>query len=202
MPSAAELLSLNDLLWLWQAYDPAVKSDLYSTAVKAGATLFLIDPISLEPAPRQQLFAAASDHIVLLTNANHLRAAADFAAQFKAAVFASTEAGAAAAGLPARAILDGEQIASGVTAIAIEGAAPGEIVFHFAENGGTLVVGDALINFEPYGFTFLPPKYCSDPKAMRRSLRGLLDFSFNRMLFAHGIPIMDSARQKLETLLA
>ena len=64
------------------------------------------------------------------------------------------------------------------------------------DDGGTLIVGDALINFEPHGFAFLPPKYCSNPKQMRRSLRKLLDYDFERMLFAHGTPILHGARAR------
>ena len=64
-----------------------------------------------------------------------------------------------------------------------------------------MIMGDALINFEPYGFTFLPAKYCSNAKMMRRSLPKLLDYSFDRMLFAHGTPIVCGARQRLEELL-
>jgi len=85
--------------------------------------------------------------------------------------------------------------------IAIEGAAPGEIVLHYASNGGTLIVGDALINFEPYGFTFLPGKYCSNEKEMRRSLRKLLDYKAERILFAHGTPILSGASDRLQKLL-
>ena len=88
-----------------------------------------------------------------------------------------------------RTIADGEEICEGLHVIGIEGAPPGEIVLHYAVDGGTLIVGDALINFEPYGFTFLPAKYCSNQKQMRRSLRKLLDDKAERILFAHGVPI-------------
>jgi hypothetical protein len=64
-----------------------------------------------------------------------------------------------------------------------------------------MVIGDALINFEPYGFGLLPAKYCSNFKLMRRSLSQLLDYSFERMLFAHGMPILSRARERLELLL-
>jgi hypothetical protein len=58
-----------------------------------------------------------------------------------------------------------------------------------------------LINFEPYGFVLLPAKYSSNFKLMRRSLSKLLDYSFERMLFAHGLPILSHARERLELLL-
>lgn len=84
---------------------------------------------------------------------------------------------------------------------AIDGAAGGEIALYHAANGGTLVIGDALINFEPYGFAFLPEKYCQDPRQMRNSLRKLLRFNAERILFAHGMPILSGASERLQQLL-
>jgi len=86
-------------------------------------------------------------------------------------------------------------------AIEIPGGPAGETAIYQASDGGSVIIGDALINFEPYGFAFLPKKYCANEKQMRRSLRRLLDYDFERMLFAHGTPIMQSARKKLEQLL-
>ena len=85
--------------------------------------------------------------------------------------------------------------------IEIEGAVAGEIALYQPSNRGTLIVGDALINFEPYGFSLLPKKYCTDQRLMRRSLNRLLDHSFERLLFAHGTPITSGARTRLEQLL-
>jgi hypothetical protein len=99
-------------------------------------------------------------------------------------------------------VQDGDTLAPGLTVIAIEGGAAGESALHLADHGGTIVVGDALINFDPLGFALLPPKYCLDPKLMRRSLAKLLDFVFERMLFAHGTPILSGARARVEKLLA
>jgi hypothetical protein len=43
MPPATELLRLSDSISLWQAYDPTVKADLFSSAIQAVAGVFLID---------------------------------------------------------------------------------------------------------------------------------------------------------------
>jgi glyoxylase-like metal-dependent hydrolase (beta-lactamase superfamily II) len=202
MPQASDLLRLSGSLWLWQAYDPAVKSDLFSTAIQTKAGLFLIDPIPLVSSCLDELTGSAGVAGVLVTNLNHPRAAAAFARQFNVPIFAAAsvvdefEPGAATS------IADGAKIGPEVSAITITGAAPGETAFHFEDDGGTMVLGDALINFEPYGFTLLPAKYCSDQKMMRRSLRWLLDWSFERLLFAHGMPILVSARKRLEALLS
>jgi glyoxylase-like metal-dependent hydrolase (beta-lactamase superfamily II) len=85
--------------------------------------------------------------------------------------------------------------------IRIEGAAEGEFALYHPDDAGTLIVGDALINFDPHGFTLLPRKYCTDQKQMIQSLRKLLDLDFARIFFAHGNPIMIRARERLESLL-
>ena len=182
-------------------YDPTVKSDLFSTAIKTDARLFLIDPIPLTAPCLEELAVPIGTTSVLVTNLNHPRAAAAFARQFEAPIFAAASVVGEFSAANATTIADSEKIGSRGSAIAIDGAATGETAFHFADDGGTMVIGDALINVEPYGFTLLPAKYCSDQKAMRRSLRRLLEWPFERLLFAHGTPILAAAREQLETLL-
>ncbi len=201
MPQAVDLLRLSDSIWLWQVYDPTVKSDLFSTAIQTNARFFLIDPIPLAPSSLEEMAVPIGAASVLVSNLNHSRAAAEFARQFQAPIFAATAVVGEFSTASVVTLADGEKIAAGVSAIAIEGAATGEIAFHFTDNGGTMVIGDALINFEPHGFTLLPAKYCSDQKAMRRSLWRLLDWQFERLLFAHGMPILANARERLENLL-
>jgi glyoxylase-like metal-dependent hydrolase (beta-lactamase superfamily II) len=116
-------------------------------------------------------------------------------------LFGRTEAFPNKAARELKRVTDEDEISGGLRAIGIEGAGDGEIALHYAPDGGTFIVGDALINFEPYGFTFLPAKYCSNQKEMRRSLRKLLDYKAQRMLFAHGTPILSGAREKLRALL-
>jgi hypothetical protein len=69
------------------------------------------------------------------------------------------------------------------------------------DHGGSIIVGDALIHFDPYGFTFLPAKYCTNHKEMRHSLRKLLHYRAERMFFAHGTPILSKAGERLKHLL-
>jgi len=116
MPPASEILCLSDTLWLWQMYDPAVKSDFFTSAVKTGARLFRIDAVPLAPPCLEEL-----------------------------------------------------AVPIGVTSV--------------------------------HGFALLPAKYCSDQKAMRRSLGRLQEWPFERLLFAHGMPILTAARKQLKTAL-
>ncbi|HEX4667371.1 MAG TPA: hypothetical protein VH207_12290 [Chthoniobacterales bacterium] len=201
MPSPPDLLQVTPALWLWHTFEPALKSDLFASALKTGDGLFLIDPIPLPASSLEEVTAGTTVRAILVTNANHPRASADFARQFGKPILAAAEVPDEFESAKRETIPADGKIATGVTAIPIEGAAPGEVAFHFADDGGTLVLGDALINFEPYGFALLPPKYCVDQRKMRRSLRRLLDWSCARLLFAHGTPILSNARARLETLL-
>ena len=201
MVEAAELQQVTTSSWVWQAYDPAVKSDLFSSALLTQTGLFLIDPIRLAASAFAELTAGRRAAAVLVTNSNHLRHSAILAQQEQTPIFAAEAVTRQVREVEMRALRDREKIMPALRAIAIEGAAEGEMAFHFADEGGTLVVGDALINLEPDGFSLLPAKYCANQKQMRRSLRNLLDFAFERLLFAHGQPLVSAARTRLETLL-
>jgi len=200
MAIACELVQVAPSLLIWQTYDPALKTHLFSTAITTRSGSFLVDPILLADAALAQLLKAGSVSGVIVTNSNHLRASADFAARFSVPIFAHAETFPDQA-FPGTKVGDGGKICDELAVIGIEGAAAGEIVLHSTPNGGTLITGDALINFEPYGFTFLPRKYCSNEKQMRRSLRKLLAHKTDRMLFAHGPPILSRAGERLQQLL-
>lgn len=182
MVSAPEIEPVAPGLFLWRAYDPAIKTELFSTGLTTPKGTYLIDPIPLTPAAEALLPEVIG---VIVTNENHHRSAGDFADRFKVPIHCAEQ----------------EPFPPDLTAVRIEGAAPGEIAVHSKVAGGVMVIGDALINFDPYGFTFLPPKYCTNSKVMRRSLRKLLDYPFDRMLFAHGTPITANAKERLEALL-
>jgi len=201
MVQAAEAQSLTRRLWLWQAFDPAVQADLFSTAAVVEDALFLIDPIRLDSISFQELHRGFQIGGVLVSNANHLRATVEFARGYQAPIFCSAEVTKQLEGLKFVTLSDGSEIASGVTSIALKGAAPGEFAFHFADDNGTIVVGDALIHVKPYGFALLPAKYCENQKELERSLQQLLRWPFERLLFAHGTPILSGARERLENLL-
>ncbi|MDQ6940043.1 MAG: hypothetical protein M3119_07800 [Verrucomicrobiota bacterium] len=190
-----EVQRLDAALSIWSRYDAAVKADLFSTAIAVGSKTFLIDPIALGD---EELPIGPPVTGIVITNANHLRASVDFSAKFSAPIYAMRHANAPGA----HELRDGDVLANEVQIIATEGAAPGEIALFLPRDQGLLIVGDALINFGSNGFTFLPAKYCSDSKRMRKSLSKLLALNFERMLFAHGTPIMSKARDRLATLIA
>jgi glyoxylase-like metal-dependent hydrolase (beta-lactamase superfamily II) len=186
---------------IWHGYDPGVKAELYSTSLTTSEGMYLIDPILLEKAALDELIGSGGVAGIIVTNGNHHRAAVRFVEQFAAAVVGHLDGFPDQQSSRFRQVADGDAVCDGLKVISIEGAVPGEIVLHHTSDGGTLIVGDALINFEPYGFTFLPRKYCSNEKEMRRSLRKLLDYKAERIFFAHGPPIVSGANDRLRGLL-
>ena len=182
MVCAAELELVTPDIFLWRAYDSSIKTELFSTGLVTPSGTYLIDPIPLAAGAMDSLTKTAG---VIVTNENHHRAAKAFADHFQVPIHS-----AASTAFPPN-----------LTAVRIEGAAPGEIAVHSTAAGGVMVIGDALINFDPYGFTFLPSKYCSNSKLMRKSLAQLLDHPFERMLFAHGTPLQSRPHERLKALL-
>ena len=201
MTAATDLDKIAADLFIWQAYDQAAKADLFSSAIVTRNRIFVVDPIPLREAPFAQLHRQGVIAGVVITNANHLRASGQFAEQFSVPIFAHRAAFPDTMPRQFSELADGEKICDELHVVGIDGAAPGEIALHYASGDGTLIMGDALINFQPYGFTFLPGKYCSNEKEMRRSLRKLLTYKTERMLFSHGPPILSRASDRLRQLL-
>ena len=199
MRDAPQVQRVAPGLFVWWRYAPDVKAELFSTAIVAPGGAFLIDPIpcddllgALGPAPVAGL---------IITNENHARHAVALAQELGAPLFAHRDAQTALGLESGCELADAAEFSPGLTAIALEGAPAGEVAIHSAAEGGTLIVGDALINMGAYGFALLPAKYCSNQKRMRQSLRKLLDYDFTRILFAHGLPVASDAKRRLAELL-
>ena len=199
MPLADEIHQLRPDLFFWQAYEPAVKTDLSCCACRTAQGLVLIDPVPLRKSAEAELFEAGLPRAIILTSGNHARAAEEYRRRFSIPIHAHAEAVPELGVAIDHAIADGETVLEEFTAIRIPGAARGELALH---RGDAVHVGDALIHLPPFGFALLPDKYCTDPKEMRLALGKLLRIPFELLTFAHGLPIVAHARQRLSQLLA
>jgi len=192
MHAALEYETVRPGLFFWQVYEPAVKTDLCCCAVETPEGLVFCDPVPLAAGALEELVEGRTPRAVLLTNGNHERDAAGFARWLGVEVWAGT--GARGEVAATRWVEEGEVLFGGVEAVGLEGFAAGEMAYRL---DGLLVVGDALVNVEPYGFSMLPEKYCSDAKLGRGSLRKLLGYPVEVLTFAHGLPIVAQARERL-----
>jgi hypothetical protein len=198
MRAAEEFQRVTDSLSVWQAYEPAVKADLTCCAFQSPGGWILVDPIPLADEALAELPGGKPVAAIVLTNGNHERAAAEYRRKFAAPIFAHLEARGEFTLEADHWVEGGARILDALDVAQIDGAAKGEIALHA---GGILMMGDALINLDPHGFAFLPDKYCINAQRMRVSLRKLLQFSFDIMTFAHGLPLVSGEKKRLEQLL-
>jgi hypothetical protein len=199
MSRADEFHKLRPDLFVWQAYEKAVKTDLTCCACRTEKGLVFIDPIPLQMDAEAELLAIAPPRAILLTSGNHERAAEDYRKRFSIPIYAHADAAAEFSFSPDHTVADGDTVCDEFTALTIPGAAAGEIALH---RGDAVHLGDALIHLPPYGFALLPDKYCTDPQEMRHALGKLLRIPFEVLTFAHGLPVVAHARQRLAQLLA
>ncbi|MEQ1860979.1 MAG: hypothetical protein ABMA13_13670 [Chthoniobacteraceae bacterium] len=198
MTRADEIHIVAPGLAIWQAYDPGVKCDLTSVALIVSGRLVLIDPIALSAAGVSELEEAGQPALIVCTNGNHARAADSFRRHYRVPLAAHAEARLeTSVDLP---LADGSRVLDAIEVCTLPGAGPGEVVL--IDPRGIVCVGDALIDLPPHGFSVLPDKYCTDPKLLRESLRKLLRWDFKVLTFAHGWPLVASARERLAALLA
>jgi glyoxylase-like metal-dependent hydrolase (beta-lactamase superfamily II) len=201
MPPAPELQLVTPQFAFWHAHDPASKSELFSTAaVDDTGRILVVDPIPLAAGARTKLLRLGTVQAIAVTSTNHWRAADQFSSEFEAPVFGRTGVAqdTEAQVQPSHSL---EAVFPGLSVIPIEGAAQGEMALHLPQGEGTLIVGDSLIHFDPYGLALLPKKYCINQQEMRRSLRQLLAPKSSRIFFAHGLPILNRVMSRLESLL-
>ena len=200
MNPVPEFSTIRPGLFHWQGYEPEVKCDCSSTAIVTSAGLIFIDPITLSKEALQELVAESfsAPAAVVLTSGNHQRESVVFSKRFGIPIFAPIDAG---EDIIADQRFSAGDAVAGMEAIALPGFGPGETAFLFE---GVLILGDALINLEPHsekgGLRRLPEKYCLDKKAAHRSLVVLKALKSEILCFAHGMPVIQNASERLSAM--
>ena len=190
MKPIPEFHRVSDDLCVWHGYNPGCKTDCSSTAVRTPDGWVLIDPLPLEEAAFGHLIGDDKVAAVLLTSGNHGRDSASEKQRLDVPVYAPEGArGEVAAD---HWVKDGEVLFQVVRAFSLPGGGPGETAYLA---GGALILGDALINLD--GLAVLPDKYCENPRTLRKSLGVLASWDFEIVCFAHGLPIVQGAKEKI-----
>lgn len=199
---ATEVQRFAPETFYWEQHAEELKTTLSSAAYREEPEIVLIDPVPLSMSALNKIVGHSSRAFILLTSANHERAAGALRENMRIPIWAHK---ATKPDLEVHAddfFEDGEKLPGGLTAIHLPGCTPGESAFYTPKNNGMVFMGDALVNLDPeHGLTFLPDKYSQNPKQSRESLRKLLKLEFEIMTFAHGQPIVRDARKRLTALL-
>ena len=184
---------LTDNLFVWKDYNPECKTDCSSAAVLTPDGFVLIDPIRLEEQALERMVGHGRVVAVLLTSGNHLRGSLYEKQRLDVPIYAPSGAqGEVAADYWVK---EGEILFQAIKAIGLPGGAAGETAY-LAH--GVLVLGDAVVNLD--GLQILPDKYCENPRLLRESLKVIPSLEFNMACFAHGLPLVEGAKEKLSAL--
>jgi glyoxylase-like metal-dependent hydrolase (beta-lactamase superfamily II) len=140
---------------------------------------------------------------ILVTNRNHSRAANKIRARTGArtAIHPADAAHARSEGAELDDQLNpGDKVGPFVVIVA-PGKSQGEVVLHWPARR-ILLVGDAVVGDPPGKCKLLPDKVVDDPSRLRDSVRQLLALDFEILLVGDGVPVLQSAKDRLRELVA
>lgn len=159
-----------------------------------------VDPVEPSDADLEEL-ARQGVARILITNRNHSRAANKIRALTGArtAIHRADAAHARSEGAELDDELKVGERAGPFTVVGAPGKSPGEVVLHWPERS-ILLVGDALVGDPPGKCKLLPDKVVDDPARFRESARALLALDFDILLVGDGVPILESAKERLREL--
>lgn len=139
---------------------------------------------------------------ILITNRNHSRAANNIRARTGArtAIHPADAPHARSEGAELDDELKiGDKVGPFVV-VAAPGKSPGEVVLHWPERK-LLLVGDVVVGDPPGKCKLLPDKVVDDPRRFRESARALLTLDFDILLVGDGVPVLQSAKERLQELI-
>ena len=138
---------------------------------------------------------------ILITNRNHSRAANEIRARTGArtAIHPADAPHARSEGAALDNELNPGDKVGPFVVIDAPGKSPGEVVLHWPERK-ILLVGDAVVGDPPGKCKLLPDKVVDDPARLRDTARGLLALDFDSLLVGDGVPILQSAKERLREL--
>jgi glyoxylase-like metal-dependent hydrolase (beta-lactamase superfamily II) len=94
----------------------------------------------------------------------------------------------------------GDPVADDVTALEMDSISPDDTVLRIDAGGGALLFADAVIHYGEVGFVpdhLIGEEPQAVKDAVRERCRSFLEEEFEVLLFAHGTPLADGAREAL-----
>ena len=168
--------------------------------IRHGDGNLCVDPVEPSDADLAEM-AKLGVARILITNRNHSRAANKIRARTGArtAIHPADAAHARSEGAELDDQLNpGDKVGPFVVIVA-PGKSQGEVVLHWPARK-ILLVGDAVVGDPPGRCKLLPDKVVDDPPRLRDSVRQLLALDFDILLVGDGVPILQSAKERLREL--
>ncbi len=186
-----------DGVWRWSVWNEPRKLWFNGHLLELGDARVAIDPVEVSDEVAQ---AIGNVEIVVVTNRDHARAAAELCARTGARLLLP-RADAAAMLLRADQLLDdGDLVAGELLVIAVRDAkSPGELALHWPERK-LLVLGDAAIGRPRGALTMLPDDRLPDPAAARAGVAALAALDPDVILVGDGEDLLARGGAALSAL--
>jgi glyoxylase-like metal-dependent hydrolase (beta-lactamase superfamily II) len=184
--------------------------DLNGYAIPLEEGTVLVDP----PAPAEDdgrsLEAMKPITKIVLTNRDHVRDAERFQTRWGAALVAGADEVIQLTPMAIdEAVREGDLVGGALRVIELPGKSAGEIGLYVdparhavsRQRGGILLLGDAIIGHPPGLLGLIPEPKLDDASRLKRSLRKLLDYSFEVLLLCDGQSVLSGAKRKVAEFL-
>ena len=189
-------------LFCWSAFDEARNVDFNGLFVRRDAGNLVIDPMPLSVHDRAHIASLGGVAEIVITNSDHLRAAAELKAETGARVWGPAAERERLGGVCDRFVEDGDEPVPGVVAFAMRGSkTPGELAL--LVDGEVLVTGDLIRAHQAGSLMKLPDAKLQDPAAACASIRRLAALpGIESVLVGDGWPVVREGGARLRELAA
>jgi hypothetical protein len=183
----------------WTGYDDEVRAPVHSHYIAPAGVL--IDAVV--PDDGLDAFAGlVTPQQALITNSRHLRHSDRFREAFGCAIRAAHTAMPALQGHDVEPFWFGDDVAVGVTAIALEPVGPEETALHITHGAGAIAFGDGLAHEAGAPLAFAPDDMLGKRPdrarhGLKNELRAMLARDFDALLFSHGDPLAEDGKRAL-----
>jgi hypothetical protein len=188
-------------LYGWSAFNEERNLDFHSVFWCGPQGNVAIDPLPQSAHDRRHVAALGGVREIIVTNSDHLRAAAELAAETHARVWVPMLERAALAALDPTGLSDGDTPVPGLRVLTLHGSkTPGEVAL-VIEND-TLVVGDLVRGHRAGRLNLLPDSKLADKGQALESLSRLAAMkSIEAVLVGDGWPVFQGGSEALNALL-
>lgn len=184
-------------VWSWSVHDERIDFVSTAHAVVGDGGVVLVDPLPLAP---KALAGLGEVTAICLSAGTHQRSAWRYRRELGATVYA-----------PALSRLideepdvrygDGDELPGGLRAIFTPGAGTTQHTFLLDREGGVAFVPDLFTHLPERGLRMVWDEHMHDPVEARRSVRMLLNLSFEVLCLDHGAPLKDDPKAAIRALL-
>jgi glyoxylase-like metal-dependent hydrolase (beta-lactamase superfamily II) len=193
---------LMEGVWLWSVYSEEKELHFNGYLVQTGAhESFLIDPPCGGPEVLDAFTPLPKPQFIILTNADHERASAQFRERFGIPIGIHEQDAPHLQLQPDRTFRDGEEIADGWQVIHLsDQKTPGESAIYHAERQ-ILALGDALLGKPLQHLSMLPADKYTDRNRAVSGLQRLTTLNVKAVLTGDGDPVMQNANSLIQDAL-